>query len=89
MSQRHQLGLFLLVDGADWAQLRAHLADGQGLVEDLQEAMGVQLVQGIAVGVLLDVDGVGLLHVGPELLRLALVRVPEAVQEPDRLGLVG
>src|SRR3989338_3127980 len=84
----HQLGLLLLVDGSNRAELGAHLTDGQGLVKHLQQAMGVQLIEGIAGLVLLQVDGVGLVHIGPELLGLSLVRVPEAVQEPHGLRLV-
>ena|SRR3989338_6292894 len=88
MSKWDQLGLLFLIDGANRAELGAHLTDGQGLIEDFQQTMGVELIKSASISMLLEVDGIGLLDVGPQLLSLSVEGVPEAVQEPDCLSLV-
>ena len=76
------------MDGPRSAESGAHLPHGHGLVVNLQEAMGIQLVK--RVPDLLQVELAALAHVSPQLLDLAgQPVVPKCVQEPDRLLLKG
>jgi hypothetical protein len=73
VGERHALGG--THDGARRPQAVAHGLDGEGLLEVLQEAMGLELVQIAALGTLGLVELDGLEHERPQLLCLVRRKV--------------
>ena len=70
-------------------QLVAHLPDRQGLVECLQETVGIQLIEFVPGLSLDEIQGFPFLGVGIDFLGVGLAaRVPEGIQEPDGLFLM-
>mmetsp|Transcript_108670 Transcript_108670/g.151916 ORF Transcript_108670/g.151916 Transcript_108670/m.151916 type:complete len:245 (+) Transcript_108670:483-1217(+) len=89
VSEGNGLGAVLLTQGLGGAELSAHGTHGKRLIEGLQETVGVQLIEASAELVVLRVEVVALGNVGPHLLSMRLKLLPESVEEPDSLLLVG
>jgi hypothetical protein len=69
---RKRNALHLAHDGAGRPQLVAHRLHGEGLLEELEEAVGLELVQVGTLGALGLIELDRLVHERPDLLRLLL-----------------
>jgi len=87
VEQRNALDL--AHDGARRAQPVAHGLHGEGLVEVLQEAVSLELVEVASFVAPGFVELTALFHEGPHFLALLLAKLlPVGVEEPARLVLV-
>mmetsp|Transcript_13910 Transcript_13910/g.41898 ORF Transcript_13910/g.41898 Transcript_13910/m.41898 type:complete len:290 (+) Transcript_13910:562-1431(+) len=88
MSERYRF--HTITDGTVLTQIGTHLANGHGLIERLQQAMGLQFVQMSALLLMININLLSLVDIVPQVFGLLLTDgVPGGIQKPHSLSLEG